>query len=379
VTENAVQIEEVKRDSTPESEAEAAKNLRVLIVAPAAPLVGGQAVQASRLIERLGAEDNLKIGFLPINPQLPGVFHKLQEIKYLRTIFTSAVYLFKLFAAVPAYDIIHIFSAGDSSFLLAPTPAVLIARLFGKKTILNYRHGGAESHLRKWKRTAPPTIRLFDKIVVPSGFLVEVFAKFGLEAQPIFNFVDTAKYRFRERQPLRPVYLSNRNFEALYNVACVLRAFEGIQKKYPEAKLTIAGDGEERPKLENLAKELNLKNVEFTGSVSSGEMPALYDSADFYLNSPNVDNMPNSIIEAYACGLPVISTGVGGIPFILKDEEMGLLVEKGDCDALARGALRLLEDDELAQKIIANAHRECVKYSWENVREKWLELYRQLA
>lgn len=359
-------------------ESNADKKIRVLLVAPARPLVGGQAVQAARLVENLGAEENLNIGFVPINPQLPSVLNQLQKIKYVRTVVTSLAYIFKLLTTVPKYDIVHIFSAGDSSFLIAPTPAVLIAKLFGKRTILNYRHGGAESHLQNWKHSAAPIIKLFDKIVVPSNFLVEVFSKFGFAAQSVFNFVDTNKYLFRERRLLRPIFLSNRNFDALYNVSCILRAFGLIQHKFPDARLIVAGDGEEKERLKNLAEELQLKNVECLGSVSPDEMPALYDRADIYLNSPNVDNMPTSLIEAFACGLPVVSTNAGGISLIVENNVTGILVEKNDHEAMARASIGLLENAEYAQKIITSAHAECAKYSWNSVREKWLELYRQL-
>jgi glycosyltransferase involved in cell wall biosynthesis len=208
---------------------------------------------------------------------------------------------------------------------------------------------------------------------------VGVFGKFSFQAESVFNSVSTEQYRFRQRTPLRPVFLSNRDFDELYNVGCILRAFQLIQKKFPAARLTVAGDGEERPLLEKLTGELNLKNVEFLGSVAPETMPALYDASDIYLNSPNIDNMPSSVIEAFACGLPVVSTGVGGIPFIVENGETGLLVGRNDHEAIAREAIRLLEDDDFAQKIIAKAHRECVKYSWANVRGEWLKVYKELA
>ena len=351
------------------------KTVKVLIVAPAAPLLGGQAIQARRLVEKFRAESALQVDLQPVNPQF---FPALQRIKYVRTVLTTAKYLFDLFVKIPRYDVIHIFSASYFSFLLAPTPAVLIARLFRKKTILNYRSGEAEDHLKRW-RTAIPTIRLFDKIIAPSGYLVDVFAKFGLRAQSIFNFVDTENYVFRQRDSLKPVFLSNRNFEELYNVGCTLRAFGIIQNKYPEAKLIVAGDGAEREKLHQLAVNLELENVEFLGLMSQEQMPELYNRADVYLNSPNIDNMPNSIIEAFAAGTPVVSTAAGGIPYIVETGETGLLVGVGDSEALASEAIRLIEDKSLAQKIIANARRNCVKYSWENVHGHWLDIYRNLA
>lgn len=352
--------------------------LRVLIVAPSLDMVGGQAVQASRLVERFRAEPSLEVGFLPINPRLPGALRRLQDLKYVRTIVTSALYLASLVARVRRYDVIHIFSASYFSFVLAPTPALLVARVYGKKTVLNYRSGQAEDHLARW-RTAVPTLRLADRVVTPSGYLVDVFARSGLRAQSIFNTVETAQFRFRERRPLRPHFLSNRNFESLYNVGCVLRAFALVQRRVPGARLTVAGDGPQREELMRLARELNLNHIEFVGRVAPERMPELYDGADVYLNGSDVDNMPGSIIEAYAAGLPVVTTDAGGIPYILADGETGLLVSRGDYEAMAARALRLLGDEALAAGLAARARAQCEKYSWAAVREEWLGLYRSVA
>lgn len=353
-----------------------AKPIKVLMVAPALPIIGGQTVQAARLLEKFHEEPGVQVDLQPINPSF---FPRLQKIKYVRTVLTSIKYITDLLVKIPRYDVAHIFSASYYSFLLAPTPAVLIAKLFGKKTILNYRSGEAADHLQTWKRSAIPTVRLFDAVVSPSGYLVDVFAGFGLKSQAIFNFVNTERYRFRERKPLRPVFLSNRNFESHYNIGCTLRSFAMIQKNIPEARILVVGDGVEKAKLHQLAEELNLRNIEFLGAVPPEKMPEIYERADIYLNSPNIDNMPNSVIEAFSCGLLVISTNAGGIPYIVENEKTGLLVEINDHAALARAAMKILESDESAQKIIAEARRECVKYTWENVRGEWLKIYQELV
>ncbi len=356
--------------------AEKNKPVKILMVAPTLPIIGGQTVQAGRLLDKFQNEPSLVVDLQPINPAF---FPRLQKIKYLRTFLTSFKYIADLLLKVPRYDVIHIFSASYYSFVLATTPAVLCAKLFGKKTILNYRSGEATDHLKTWKKTAIPTIRLFDLIVAPSGYLVDVFAEHGLAAETIFNFVNRERFHFRERKPLRPVFLSNRNFDALYNISCTLRAFALIQKKFPEAELIVVGDGEQKNELHRLSEELNLKNVEFSGAVAPEKMPEIYDRADIYLNSPNIDNMPNSIIEAFSCGLPVISTNAGGIPYIVETGKTGLLVEINDHEALAQAAIKILEDDELAQNIINQAYQDCQKYTWASVRGQWLETYRELA
>src|SRR5688500_361714 len=216
--------------------------LRLLLVAPALRMLVSQAVHANYLLQHLSHEPNFEVSFVPHNPKLPGPLRLLQSIKYVRTLVTSFVYCINLLIQVPRHDIVHTFSASYLSFLLAPAPAILIARFFGKKVVLNYRSGEAEDHLRCWPRTSVPIMRLADELIVPSQYLVDVFWKFGLRASAVANIIDPSRFRFKERKPLRPIFLSNRNLYPLYNVACILRAFAKIQQKFHEARLLIAGD-----------------------------------------------------------------------------------------------------------------------------------------
>ncbi|HEX8163310.1 MAG TPA: glycosyltransferase family 4 protein [Pyrinomonadaceae bacterium] len=364
-------------DAAGRAESAAPPPVRVLIVGPSLDILGGQAVQAARLLERLREVPSLEVSFLPVNPRLPGALRRLQAIKYVRTLLTSLLYAATLLARVRRYDVIHIFSASYFSFVLAPTPAILVARLFRKKIVLNYHSGEALDHLTRWRRTALPTIRLADRVVVPSNYLVDVFARFGVAAQPIYNFVELGQFRFRARRGARAVFLSNRNFEAHYNVGCVLEAFALIQRQVPGARLLVAGDGAQRAALAERARDLKLQHVEFLGLVSPEEMPRLYEAADVFLNASEIDNMPLSIIEAYAAGLPVVTTDAGGIPYMVSDGETGLLVPRGDCAALADKALLLLRDEGLATALAERALAECRKYTWAEVGREWIELYEE--
>ena len=184
---------------------------RVLIVAPSLDILGGQSVQAAQLLEYIRQEKSVEVGFLPINPRLPGVLRYLQKIKYVRTVVTSIAYVISLLFRVRKYDVLHVFSASYFSFVLAPTPAILVGKFYGRKVLLNYHSGEAEDHLQRWQRTAIPTIRLVDAVVVPSEYLVRVFGQFGLAAVAIYNVIDTGRFHFRDRMPPRPVFLSNRN------------------------------------------------------------------------------------------------------------------------------------------------------------------------
>ena len=355
------------------------RTIRVCIIVASMDILGGQAIQAKRLLEGLSRESGVEAELLPINPRLPGPLRLLQRIKYVRTVVTSIAYIASLLVRVPRFDVVHVFSASYFSFVLAPAPAVLIAKLYGKPVLLNYHSGEAEDHLRRWPRTSLPIIRLADRVVVPSDYLVSVFANFGIKAERVLNTVDLARFRFRERRELSPVLLSNRNLERHYNVECILRSFAMIQQRIPDARLLVAGDGSERNRLRALAVSLGLKNVEFLGAVAPEHMPALYDRAGVFVNASDIDNQPLSIIEAFASGLPVVTTDAGGIPDMVTNEETGLLVDRNDHEAIAESVIRLLSDNPLAQRLASLGEEASHKYTWAAVRRDWLRLYSALS
>ncbi len=364
---------------TPEgSHAHNVKPIRVCILAPSLDIFGGQARQAVRLIDGLRPERSVQVSFLPHNPRLPGPLRLLQRIKYVRTAATSIAYWILLLARVWKYDVIHIFSASYYSYLFCVLPAILIGKMYRVKVLVDYRSGEAEDHLSNWKLTAVPGLRRADMIVVSSGYLQSVFARFGLNARTIYDVVELDTFAYRDRLPIRPVFLTSRLHEPLYNVPCVLRAFALIQEEFPEAKLTVAGDGWMRPQLEELARELQLKHTTFVGRVDFERMPALYDSSDIYLTATDLDNMPGSVIECLSCGLPVVTTDAGGVPYIVTHERTALIVPRGDHRAMAASAIRLLEDNDLALRITRAGRESCRQFTWPEVRDKWLRAYSDL-
>lgn len=359
---------------SPDSVAEPARAVRVLLIAPSMEILGGQAVQAARLIRELNRTAGLEVGFQPINPRLPGWIRRLP---YLRTLLTFVVYCGRILWRIPRHDAVHVFSAGLSSFALWTVPAVWVSRLFGKPVILNYRDGQAEAHLRSW-RIARPTLRRATVVVTPSEYVVEVFAAHGIRSRQIPNIIDLDRFRYRQRRRLRPAFMTNRILEPLYNVECVLRAFAIVQARYPEASLTVAHDGVCRPSLEALARELGLRHTGFVGRVPHDQVPALYDAADIYLTSPNVDCMPGSLLECFASGLPVIATRAGGIPHIVTDGLTGQLVEPNDHEGLAAAAIRLLDDPDFVERTTRRAFDGLARYRAAAIRRQWLDVYEEL-
>jgi glycosyltransferase involved in cell wall biosynthesis len=353
-------------------------NLRVAIVAPSLRILGGQAVQADRLLRAWRTDPDVEAWLVPINPVLPPPFGRGLRVRYLRTALTQLVYWPLLLRELRRADVVHVFSAAYFSFLLAPLPAVLIARFFRKPVVLNYRSGEAPDHLAR-SRLARFVLARTDVNVVPSRFLAEVFSDVGLRARVVHNIVDRAEFTYRRRHPLQPRIISTRNLEPLYNVGCTIRAFRLIQDRYPEATLTIVGGGSEEASLRRLTSELGLRGVRFAGRVAHTDIARHYTDADIYVQTPNIDNMPASVLEAYASGLPVVSTDAGGVPAILTHEEHGLLARVNDPAAVAAQVFRLLEEPGLAARLTAAALNSCQAYAWERVRTDWLAIYREVA
>jgi glycosyltransferase involved in cell wall biosynthesis len=217
-----------------------------------------------------------------------------------------------------------------------------------------------------------------DAVVVPSRYLVDVFAEFGIEAEPVPNIVDLTQFLFRERRPLRPHLICTRGFSPYYCVDVVVRAFAELKKSFPDARLDLVGDGPLEAEIRALVAELKLTGVNFTGVASRAEIGKYYDAADIFINASRLDNMPLSVMEAFAAGTPVVSTSPECMPYLVEHEKTGLLSPVGDADALAANVARLLREPELAARLARNAHEEASKYDWNRVRQQWIDVYRRL-
>src|SRR5438552_15059944 len=174
------------------------QRIRVALVAPSLRILGGQAVQADRLLRAWRNDPDVDAWLVPVNPVAPLPFRWLLSLKYVRTLVTELTYIPLLLKELARADVVHVFSASYASFLLAPLPAVLIGRAFGRPVILNYRSGEAPDHLRR-SAIARRTLAHVACNIVPSRFLVAVFHTFGIQARVIPNLVDLDRFQFKPR------------------------------------------------------------------------------------------------------------------------------------------------------------------------------------
>jgi glycosyltransferase involved in cell wall biosynthesis len=354
------------------------KRLKVAIVGPSLNYVGGQAVQADLLLRLWQNDPDVEMSFIAVDPPLLAGFAWADRVRGLRTVLREPIYLFDLWRGLANVDVAHIFSASYWSFLLAPAPASLFAKLRGKKTLVHYHSGEARDHMRRF-RSGPFVLSRVDEIVVPSRYLVDVFGEFGLPAIAVPNLVDLSQFRFRQRDPLRPHLVCTRGFSPYYSVDVVVKAFAEVRKVYPDARLDLVGGGPLEVDIRKLVADLKLDGVNFTGVASRGEIGKYYDRDDIFINASCLDNMPVSVIEAFGAGTPVVTTSPECMPYLVEHERTGLLSPVADEKALAANVIRLLREPELAHRLAANAYVESQKYTWQAVRGLWLEVYRGLV
>jgi len=214
--------------------------------------------------------------------------------------------------------------------------------------------------------------------------LERVFRGRGVATSVVPNVVDLEVFRpagesdgARSATSDAPRLVVARNLEPVYDVATALRALARIRVKAPRAHMSVAGSGPERARLEALASELGLQGaVTFTGRLENHEMVGLYRGASVVLNPSRVDNMPISILEALACGVPVVSTNVGGIPDLVSDGRTALLVPPEDPEAMAAATVSLLEHRGRADTLRTAGLELARDYAWPRVRERWRDVYR---
>jgi phenylacetate-CoA ligase len=346
-------------------------NVSVLIVAPLPPPYGGMALQATALVERL-RKDGINVELLATNPP-PG--RLLGRIKGIRTIVQSLLFLSNLIRALSRRRIVHLLGASHWYFFLRVLPTMVGGRLFGRQVILNYRGGEAPMFFARYRWLVLPILRLAQSIVVPSKYLERIFQAYGQRPKVIPNFVDLELFRFRCRDLLKPNLLVTRSLEPLYNIRMALDTFALVQKLHPEARIDVVGSGSEELALKTYVRQQGWSGVYFHGAVANETIAGYLDKADILLNPSNADNMPINLLEAFAAGVPVVTTNVGGIPDLVGDSEAVLLVNPNDPTAMAACVEKLLAQPQTAAWMTQQASVLCEQMSWDSVGRLWLDLY----
>lgn len=351
--------------------------LRIALVGPLAPPAGGMAMQTAQLAKLLqgsGAHVEVVQTNSPYKPTFAG------RVPVLRALVRLLPYVIKVWRAAGRNHVLHLMANSGWSWHLSAAPAIWIAHWRGTPVVVNYRGGGAAEFLQGSAGVVRTSMRRAARLIVPSAFLQQVFAQFGIPAEVVPNIIDLQLYQpvaaAASNKGSAPHLIVTRNLEPIYDNQTALRVLAMVRRQLPDATLTIAGTGPELARLQALARELGVEEcVSFAGRLGRTEMAALYRQATLMLNTSLTDNMPNSVLEALASGVPVVSTDVGGVPYLLTHEQTALLVKPQQPEQMAAAVLRLLQNAQLRDSLVANGLQDVQRYTWPCVAPVLLQAY----
>lgn len=273
-------------------------------------------------------------------------------------------------------DLVILMVFSGPAFAMADV-ASLVTRWTGKPLVL-WLHGGNlpefSLHHPHWVRRI---LRRGHLIVSPSDYLAHHFRGFGFPVRVIPNVLSIENYPFRVRSSVQPRLLWMRTFEDIYNPGMAVRALGRLKQEYPLATLTMAG--QDRGLLEptrRLAVESGLgESIRFVGFLDLAGKQQEFSVHDIFLNTNQVDNMPVSVVEAAAFGLPIVATAVGGLPYMLEHEKTGLLVASEDVQGMADAVVRLVREPGLAARLSQNGRLLAESSAWPGIYNQWEQLF----
>jgi glycosyltransferase involved in cell wall biosynthesis len=251
-----------------------------------------------------------------------------------------------------------------------------LCRMLGLKYIPILHGGNLAFRLQKNPKVCKMIFKYSFQNVSPSLFLIEEFKAKGYEnVIYIPNAIELQNYPFLERTIASPNLLWVRSFAKIYNPVMAVRVFAAIKKKYPEATLCMVGPEKDGSLLnaKQIARDLELE-ILFTGKLSKQEWIRQSTEYAIFINTTHFDNMPVSIVEAMSLGLAVVSTNVGGIPYLLENQKEALLVPDMDVDKMVEEIDSLIENPTLFSEITTNARQKSEQFDWQAVRFKWMTI-----
>ncbi len=247
-----------------------------------------------------------------------------------------------------------------------------------RKPLLMVLHGGAmPTYMKKFPRGTRRILARADILITPSNYLAEVVRDFGSRARVIPNIIALEEYPYKARCCVRPKLLWMRTFYDYYNPNMAVRVLRELLHDFSDAELTLAGQekGMEH-EVKNLVDRLALNGrVRFPGFLDMPMKREEFARHDIFLNTTFIDNMPVCLVEAGAFGLPIVTTNVGGVPYLVKHEESALFVEPNDVKAMADAVRRLVREPRLASRLSTNGRAMAEQSSPERVVPMWDEVF----
>jgi glycosyltransferase involved in cell wall biosynthesis len=220
-------------------------------------------------------------------------------------------------------------------------------------------------------------------VTTPSQYLLERFAPYRPDLRFLPNGLDLRAYAPRALKVAGPRLVWVRTFHHIYNPALAVRMLQRLVQRFPDAHLTMVGpdkgDGSFQV-TKRLVADLGLADhITFAGGVLKTDVPKWLGDADIFLNTTNIDSAPVTVVEAMATGLCVVSTNVGGVPYLVDDGRDALLVPPDDPDAMTNAVMRILDTPALAARLSQHARNKAERYDWPPIIAQWRSLLTETA
>ncbi len=275
------------------------------------------------------------------------------------------------------YDYVIIDTYSSNAFYFAFLTS-LCCRLMGIKYIPILHGGNLPNRLDTSKQMSSVLFKNSYINVSPSDYLRCEFNQRGYNnVITIPNNIDLQNYPYKERLEFKPRLLWVRAFAKVYNCPMAIEVLRIISNIYPDATLCMVGPDKDgsMDEAKMLATHYGLeKHVTFTGKLTKNEWIKLSEDYDIFISTTNFDNTPVSVIESMALGLPVISTNVGGMPYIINNGKNGFLIPKGDAKTMADAIVNIIQNPTNTMQICSEAYKSSKKYGWESVKKEWQNL-----
>lgn len=259
----------------------------------------------------------------------------------------------------------------------------LALRIAKKPYVLTLHGGNLPAFAKRSGKRVPHLLQSASAVTAPSGYLLEQMCIYRQGILLLPNSLELTNYSFKHRAHPILDLMWLRAFHDIYNPSLAIKVLALLAKEFPSVRLAMVGpdkgDGS-RDKMMSLARELGVHDrVTCPGKVPKSATAHWLQQGDIFLNTARVDNTPVSVIEAMACGLCVVSTNVGGIPYLLKDEWDALLVPSGDETAMAAAIRRIVTEAGLAARLSQNGRRKVEEFGWSNILPRWENLLTEVA
>ncbi|RME84671.1 MAG: glycosyltransferase family 1 protein [Caldilineae bacterium] len=341
----------------------------IAVMGPYPPRPGGVSIQCEMLAALLAAAG---ARVTRLNSDLPA----LRRRKLGRWLLPGAQVLalgWRLWRTRYRWQILHIHAASWWGFM--PAVVGLTARVWGKRVVVTYHGGEAARFLARWGWLARPVLRRAHVLITLTPMQAGIFRAHGLASRVIPNILSLEAFPFRPRQSLAPRLLWLRQFEPQYRPLDALAVLAAVQEDYPEAALVMAGGGSLAAVLRETAAKQHLRGIRFRGQLSPEEVVRAYAEADIFLNTSAVDNLPLTLLEAAASGLPIVTTAAGAIPDLIEHGRTGLMAAVGDVAGLAAQVRALLASPELAAALSQAGRELAEQFAWPEIAPRLAAAY----